>query len=82
AAAQALGDNHCFSLDVNYRSQPRLVQALNMLFASDHLPHFIPLPKKSLHLAYQPVQAANTNHAHMLEDERGAVHFFMADGQA
>lgn len=82
AAAQALGDNHCFSLDVNYRSQPRLVHALNMLFASEHLPHFIPLPKKSLHLAYQPVQAANANHAHMLEDERKAVHFFIADGQA
>ena len=59
SAAQALGETHCFSLDVNYRSQPRLVQALNKLFASEHLSHFIPLPKKSLYLAYQPVQAAD-----------------------
>lgn len=82
AAAQQLGDNHCFSLDVNYRSQPHLVQALNMLFSSDHLPHFIPLPKKFTHLTYQPVQAANSNHVQMIEDDRGATHFFIADGQA
>ncbi len=82
AAAQALGDAHCFSLDVNYRSQPHLVQALNMLFASEHLPHFIPLPKKSLYLSYQPVQAATVNQNQPFEDERGAIHFFIADGQA
>ncbi len=82
AAAQALGDAHCFSLDVNYRSQPRLVQALNALFNADHLPHFIPLPKKSFYLPYQPVQASMPNHSQFFEDERGAVHFFIADGQA
>lgn len=82
AAAQALGDAHCFSLDVNYRSQPKLVQALNALFSSDHLPHFIPLPKKSFHLPYQPVQASDGGHSQIFEDERGAVHFFIADGQA
>lgn len=81
-AAQALGEHHCFSLNVNYRSQPRLVQALNMLFASEHLPHFIPLPKKSLYLAYQPVQAANVNHPQLVENGLGALHFFIADGQA
>jgi exodeoxyribonuclease V beta subunit len=82
AAAQALGEAHCFSLDVNYRSQPHLVQALNILFSSDHLPHFIPLPKKSLHLSYQPVQAAGGSHNPSFKDERGAIHFFIADGQA
>jgi exodeoxyribonuclease V beta subunit len=82
AAAQALGDAHCFSLDVNYRSQPKLVQALNALFSSDHLPHFIPLPKKSFHLPYQPVQASDGGHSQVFEDERGAIHFFIADGQA
>lgn len=82
AAAQALGESHCFSLDVNYRSQPRLVQALNMLFASEHLPHFIPLPKKSFYLSYQPVQPASANQNRPFEDERGAAHFFIADGQA
>jgi exodeoxyribonuclease V beta subunit len=82
AAAQALGDSHCFSLDVNYRSQPRLVEALNALFASDHLPHFIPLPKKSFYLPYQPVHASHVNQSQIFEDERGAIHFFIADGQA
>lgn len=82
AAAQALGDSHCFSLDVNYRSQPYLVEALNMLFAAEHLPHFIPLPKKSFYLSYQPVQAAKTIQNQPFEDERGAIHFFIADGQA
>ncbi len=80
AAAQALGDAHCFSLDVNYRSQPRLVQALNLLFSKEHLPHFIPLPKKDFYLPYQPVQASPLSQAY--EDERGAIHFFIADGQA
>lgn len=82
AAAQALGDSHCFSLDVNYRSQPRLVQALNILFSADYLSHFIPLPKKSFSLAYQPVQAASEPHTQIFEDEHGAIHFFIADGQA
>ena len=80
AAAQALGEEHCCSLNVNYRSQPLLVQALNTLFASENLPHFIPLPKTSSHLAYQPVQSAK--HRAEFEDERGAIHFFIADGQA
>ncbi len=82
AAAQALGDAHCFSLDVNYRSQPRLVQALNLLFATEHLPHFIPLPKKSFFLPYQPVQAVQRSLNPDFEDERGAIHFFIADGEA
>ncbi len=81
AAAQALGDAHCFSLDINYRSHPQLVQALNTLFASDYLPHFIPLPRKSSYLPYQPVQAASMNQSKYFEDERGAIHFFIADGQ-
>lgn len=82
AAAQALGEQHCFSLDVNYRSQPHLVQALNLLFATENLPHFIPLPKKSFFLPYQPVQAAHMQANQCFEDERGAIHFFIADGEA
>jgi len=79
-AAQDLGDHHCFSLDVNYRSQPQLVNALNTIFAKEHLPLFIPLPKKNLNLAYQPVRAS-THHLPW-SDEKGAIHFFIADGQA
>jgi exodeoxyribonuclease V beta subunit len=82
AAAQALGDEHCFSLDVNYRSQPYLVQALNSLFNPEHLPYFFPLPKKFIDLPYQPVQPATLIQNDELEDGRGAIHFFIADGRA
>lgn len=82
SAAQTLGDAHCFSLDVNYRSEPPLVQALNMLFASEHLPHFIPLPKKSIYLRYQTVQPASIFQNQLFEDKLGSIHFFIADGQA
>ena len=82
SAAQALGDDNCFSLDVNYRSQPRLVEALNILFNPDHLPRFIPLPKRSSCLPYRPVRASDTNQKDQFEDERGAIHFFLADGNA
>jgi exodeoxyribonuclease V beta subunit len=80
AAAQALGDAHWFSLDVNYRSQPHLVQALNTIFDETILPSFIALPKKNIHLIYQPVKAAS----HQAEwlDTKGALHFFIADGKA
>ncbi|WP_052354797.1 UvrD-helicase domain-containing protein [Candidatus Protochlamydia sp. R18] len=80
AAAQALGHEHCFSLDVNYRSQPALVNALNVLFSPDHTPKFIPLPKTNFHLTYQPVFASTFNQTRLFEDEKGAVHFFMGDG--
>ena len=82
AAAQTLGGSHCFSLDVNYRSEPSLVQALNALFDSKYLPHFIPLPKKSIDLPYQPVQPSHSVQNYILEEGRGAIHFFIADGQA
>ncbi|WP_068471490.1 UvrD-helicase domain-containing protein [Candidatus Protochlamydia phocaeensis] len=82
SAAQALGESHCFSLDVNYRSQPQLVKALNALFAPEHLPHFIPLPKKDLYVPYQPVQASQIGKDAIFQDEKGAVHFFIGDGSA
>lgn len=82
AAAQALGPSSCFSLDTNYRSQPSLVEALNTLFASEHVPQLIPLPKKEFCLLYHPVQAAqgSTNYPFQDQEQRGAVHFFMGDG--
>ncbi len=81
AAAQFLGEKHCFSLDVNYRSQPRLVRALNLLFSSESLPQFISLPRHSSHLPYQPVLAGQVG-LEQGEEGRGAIHFFLADGQA
>lgn len=80
-AAQILGESHCFSLDVNYRSQSRLVQALNVLFANDHVPQLMSLPKKNLYLSYQPVKASMINGEQIFDDARGSIHFFIADGQ-
>lgn len=80
AAAKTLGHNHCYSLDVNYRSQPCLIDALNHLFAADHLPYFIPLPKQSIHLPYQPVQAPEMNQNEPFDDLHGAIHFCIGDG--
>lgn len=79
AAAQALGIERCFSLDTNYRSQPSLVQALNTLFANEHVPKLIPLPKKDFYLPYHPVQASKKNVSHPFQDDREAVHFFIGD---
>lgn len=78
-AAKTLGEDHCFSLNVSYRSQPQLVHALNLLFSNKHLPHFIPLPKTSSFLIHPPVEAAKTHQNFNFNDERGAVHFFIAE---
>lgn len=80
-AAKALGEERCFSLSVNYRSQHCLVQALNTLFAQEHFPCFIPLPKQGQSLIYQPVLPAERNKHCQFSDKRGAIHFFAADGQ-
>lgn len=82
SAAQALGKQCCFSLDTNYRSQPSLVQALNTLFDIRHAPRLIPLPKMDFHLPYQPVHSSDKIAPQDFQDERGAVHFFIADGKA
>lgn len=82
AAAEALGKERCFSLDTNYRSQPSLVEALNVLFSADHVPNLIPLPKHDYYLPYQPVQASAIVEEKHFQDGQGAVHFFIGDGQA
>lgn len=78
-AAQMLGAEACYSLDVNYRSQPNLVEALNLLFADAHLPHFIPLPKIDRSLSCPPVKAAFTSQKEPFQIDKGAVHFIIAD---
>lgn len=78
AAAAAIGEQHCFSLTVNFRSSPQLVQALNALFSQEHLPCFIPLPKHSSSLLYHPVQAASKTRNSYFDK---AVHFCIADSR-
>lgn len=79
AAAKAIGEQNSRSLSVNYRSDAPLVQALNLLFAQEHLPSFIPLPKHASDLMCPPVQAAREGE--LLDDKKGAVHFIVADCQ-
>ncbi len=79
SAAQAIGREHCCSLNVNYRSQPLLVKALNDLFTYASPNHFLPLPRLSLYLPYQSVEAGKGGAPLVLGKDRGAIHFMIAD---
>jgi len=74
AAKEAFEDHR--TLSVNYRAEPRVVRALNRLFAGPEHPWLFYLPKtnKALHLA--PVDSGRAE-AKGIEDERGALHFFI-----
>jgi exodeoxyribonuclease V beta subunit len=80
-AAQLLGEENCFSLETNYRSQPSLVEALNVLFDSKHVSGLIPLPKQQFHLPYQPVQFSPLSKEMKFSDQKGVIHFFIGDGK-
>lgn len=77
SAVQALGSSHCFTLDVNYRSHPKLVEGLNALFSAENIPSLIPLPKNKSHLSYKPVKAHDFPMP-LAEDGKGAIHFFIS----
>ncbi len=64
-----------YFLDTNFRSSPRLLQALNVLFQRE----WLSLPKLSSFLPYQPVSAGRSE-MKSLEDQKGALHFFVSDG--
>lgn len=81
-AARLLGESQHYSLNINYRSQSNLIEALNILFDESKLAGFIPLPKISSHLLYQKVQAAPKGQNSCLKHDKGAVHFFIADADA
>lgn len=76
-AFRTIGQENCFSLSVNYRSQGYLVEALNVLFAKESLPCLFPLPKYRSSLDCQVVQPAKEGS--LLDDMRKAVHFVIAD---
>lgn len=78
SAAQALGEDRKSSLDVNYRSQPSLIKALNHLFSS--APEFIALPKSNASLAYQEVMAGSLKEK-CFADKKESLHFFIAVSQ-
>lgn len=80
-AAQTLGADHAVSLDTNWRSQPRLVHALNALFSKDRFPSGFPLPRTKGGLAYHPVQAGVQEGPPHFSDGKGSLHFCLAIGK-
>jgi exodeoxyribonuclease V beta subunit len=72
-AKEALGqDRHAF-LDTNFRSEPDLVEALNILFSAP----WMRLPFLNQTLSYPPVKPASNSQNQELHDDRGSVHFFL-----
>lgn len=76
AAEQFAPEQHCV-LQVNYRSQPALVTALNALFSEKNTPGWMTLPRLESSLTYREVSASPTSPSHFFQDKRGAVHFFL-----
>lgn len=79
-AVRTLGEECCFSLNVNYRSHIYLVEALNQLFSQKHTPGLFPLPQGATFLECPPVQAVVDND-YFINEPRGAIHFILALGK-
>jgi exodeoxyribonuclease V beta subunit len=77
-AKETLGQHACRRLNTNYRSSPRLVEALNQLFALSQ--EWLSLPKNQSFLTVQPVKAGVKQNEGR-SGQRGAVHFFIASGE-
>ncbi len=69
-------------LDTNYRSEPALVHALNTLFSKEHLGHWIRLPFQNSFLEYIPVHSRPGAVDQDFSDEKGSIHFLLAEGEA
>lgn len=72
-AKERLGEEHCYALDTNYRSNPSLVHAVNALLSEPFCKPWLHLPRHKLSLPYHPVRAGKPEEP--LEDGRGAIHF-------
>lgn len=79
SAAEAIGNTA--SLDTNYRSAPRLIEALNTLFCEENCPGLIALPKRKSALPYHPVHASEKIEEFPFTDGLGALHFFYASDE-
>lgn len=75
-ARDFLGEDCLYQLDTNFRSSKSLVEALNSLFARD----WLRLPKVNRTLPYVEVQAGAKVDS-CFGDEKGAVHFCVAEGE-
>lgn len=75
AAADRLGKGALATLDTNFRSQPELIEALNILFSS--VEGLFPLPKKSGVLPYRLVKAGR-NSRKQFADHSACLQFWVA----
>lgn len=75
-ARDFFGEENVYHLDTNFRSSKQLIGALNALFSHD----WLHLPKLNRSLPYHPVKAGATIDSHF-PDAKGALHFFMAEGE-
>lgn len=80
SAGEALGKESHATLDTNYRSEPRLIEGLNLLFSQESCPNFITLPKTESTLPYHPVRAGGKVTPHPFNDNMPNIHFFIAEG--
>ncbi|MDP1836421.1 MAG: UvrD-helicase domain-containing protein [Chlamydiales bacterium] len=74
-AVNCLPDSAHASLEVNYRSSPQLVEAINTVFSSENSPQLLSKP-------YRPLQANAAAKPSTLLDGRGAMHFVIAEGKS
>ncbi|HSX10298.1 MAG TPA: UvrD-helicase domain-containing protein [Chlamydiales bacterium] len=76
-ARDFLGEERTYQLDTNFRSSKSLISALNALFARD----WLHLPKVNRTLPCHPVKAGADVDS-TFPDEKGALHFFVAEGDS
>ncbi|PIS02266.1 MAG: hypothetical protein COT85_06230 [Chlamydiae bacterium CG10_big_fil_rev_8_21_14_0_10_42_34] len=75
-ARDFLGEEHLYQLDTNFRSSKPLIGALNALFSRN----WLHLPKVNRTLPFQAVKAGAEIESNF-SDEKGALHFFVAEGE-
>lgn len=78
SAVEEIAKERRMCLDTNYRSQPSLIKALNVLFSHTNSPGFIPLPKINHSLEYREVNAPSSASSKHFSDSLGAIHFCIA----
>lgn len=74
AAKEALGEEHTYRLDTNFRSSKELIDSLNGLFSRS----FLKLPKTNGEIPYHPVKVGSKITSDF-GDEKKALHFLIGD---
>lgn len=76
-ALNNVGRDNVATLDTNYRSQDKLIEALNALFCEENCPELFSLPKTNQKLPYKPVKASLSNFQ-KIKDGKGSLYFCIA----